>query len=185
MPFSVSLLWSAEAESALSSIQIEVAKAGVNGWTAQAGHRPHLELAQCGVIDSSAMRTELKRLASAHESLELTLTRLELAGQEVVIHIEPTPSLIALHQALHVMMKKVSQAPRPDFAPGRWTPKLSLVPGVTPANLEKIKPILGSIILPWPSQATSLGVFLTNPNRMGIQAEVMLGTGQFRDRTHG
>lgn len=44
---------------------------------------------------------------------------------------------------------------------------------------------LSSILLPWQSQAASLGVFLTNPNRMGIQAEVILGSGQFKDRTHG
>jgi len=130
------------------------------------------------------MKAELKKLAQAHKEFESTLLRLELAGQEVLIHLDPSPPLAALHQGLHSVMKKFAQTIRPEYAPGKWSPKLSLVTGITPANLESAKPLLGSIRLPWGALASSIGVFQMNPTRMGVQAEVMLGSGLSRDRTH-
>lgn len=171
-------------EGVLAGIQKDLASAGVPGWTAQSGHRPHVELAQVGVIDPASMKAELKKLAQGHKEFESTLMRLELAGQDVVIHLDPSPPLAALHQGLHSVMKKFAQTIRPEFAPGKWSPKLSLVTGITPANLEPAKPVLGSIHLPWAALASSIGVFQMNPNRMGVQAEVMLGSGLSRDRTH-
>jgi len=184
MPYSICLLWTPEAEAVLAGIQKELASVGVPGWTAQSGHRPHIELAQVGVIEPASMKAELKKLAQGHKEFESALMRLELVGQEVVIHLDPSPQVTALHQGLHSVMKKFAQTIRPEYAPGKWSPKLSLVTGITPANLESAKPILGLIRLPWGAVASSIGVFQMNPNRMGVQAEVLLGSGLSRDRTH-
>lgn len=184
MAYSVNLLFSAEAESILADLQSKMKEAGVPGWTAQAGHRPHIELCHFVSVDAAALKTDLKRFATQNPPFELTLGRLELSGTEVIIHIEPTPALMALHNSMHLMMKKYGKSPRPEFAPGVWQPKLSLVVGVTPSNLDRVKPTLGGIVLPWAVPAEGLGVFLVNPNRIGVQAEVKLGTGQLRDRTY-
>jgi hypothetical protein len=184
MAYSVNLLFSAEAEGYLASLQQKMKEAGVPGWTAQAGYRPHLEIGYFISIDPVAMKPDLKRFALQHSPIELNFNRIELLGNEVIMRIEPDPALMAFHQALHNMSRKYGKSPKPESAPGVWQPKLSLIVGVTPENLERVKPILGSISLPWTVTADTVGVFLINPTRIGVQAEAKLGSGQMKDRTY-
>lgn len=184
MAYSVNLLLSAEAEGYLAGLQSAMKDAGVPGWTAQAGHRPHIELSWFVSIDTMAIRADLKRFAVQNAPVELNFNRLELSGTEVILHPEPNPQLMALQHAAHQMTRKYGKSPKPEAAPGVWQPKLSLVVGVTPENLEKVKPILGSIVLPLIASTEGLGVFLVNPTRIAVQAEVKLGSGQMRDRTY-
>ncbi len=184
MAYSVNLLLSAEAEAVLADLQSKMKEAGVPGWTAQAGHRPHIELCQFISVDASALKTDLKRFATQNPPFDVTLGRLELSGTEVIINMEPNPALSALHNSMHLMMKKYGKSPRPEYAPGVWAGKMSLAVGVTPDNLDRIKPILGGISLPWTVPVEGIGVFLVNPNRIGVQAEVKLGSGQLKDRTY-
>lgn len=183
MAFSVNLLLSTEAEGYLAGLQTAMKEAGVPGWTAQAGHRPHIELSNFVSIDAVAMKADLKRFAVQNSPIELNFNRLELSGTEVILYPEPSPQLVALQQAAHQMTRKYGKSPKPESAPGVWQPRLSLVVGVTPENLHKVKPTLGGIALPLSVAADALAVFLVNPTRIGVQVEVKLGTGQLRDRT--
>lgn len=184
MAYSVNLLFSAEAESILAGLQTRMKEAGVPGWTAQAGHRPHLEISHFISIDPVAMKPDLKRFALQHAPFDITFNRLELSGTEVIMHLEQSRELMAFHQALHLMARKYGKSPKPESAPGVWQPKLSLIVGVTPDNLDRVKPILGGIVLPWTAKAESVAVFLVNATRIGVQAEARLGTGQLKDRTY-
>ena len=184
MAYSVNLLLSPEAEAALADLQQKMKDAGVPGWTAQAGYRPHIELSLFVSIDTQAMRADLKRFSIQNSPVDLNFNRLELSGTEVILHPEANPQLMALQQAAHQMTRKYGKSPKPESTPGIWQPKLSLVVGVTPVNLDSIKPILGGISLPLPATGDSIGVFLVNNTRIAVQAEGRLGSGQLKDRTY-
>ena len=143
MAYVFELTFDPATEATIRAIWQRVADAGLPSSIDAAGYRPHISLAvyDVGQFDADACYRKAAAYARKTAPIPIQLSHLGVfvSWENVVfLGVTPTAELLARHQAVLDLCRSQDDALRTYYAPGLWTPHVTLSFNLTPEQAQGI-----------------------------------------------
>lgn len=185
MAYVFELYFDERTEAGMRRLWSDLGALGVPVLAGRHNARPAVVFSQFVQTDVTKMRVEFKQFCMNHAPVAAQFEAYGDEGASAFLSVAKHMDLDKLHGDLHGLVRKLTQSPRPEYAPPQWKPRCLLAEGCAQAHLMKAQDLMKQVPMPIPFTFQTLALVQVNQARVNVVYEMSLGGGALRDRSSG